>query len=157
MAATYGTETAPALEAIQSLLRGQANPIERYAVGITEATIKMKANGDGTCHGREGIDGCKKKRKYALRCYFRADCQSHRVDLQKNLLVLEVRQKITTAEVKNMAISIGQDLLPIASEILGVMSNVAKNINSIDPATRKNYHSNSWAYCCCWPAYIRSY
>src|SRR5690606_33992230 len=43
MAATYGTETAPALEAIQSLLRGQANPIERYAVGITEATIKMKA------------------------------------------------------------------------------------------------------------------
>lgn len=43
LAATYGGPVSDAVEAVSSLLRGEANPIERYAVAINQSTINAEA------------------------------------------------------------------------------------------------------------------
>lgn len=46
MAATFGGTTKEALEAIQAALRGESDPIERFGVKLTEATVQAKAMAD---------------------------------------------------------------------------------------------------------------
>lgn len=55
MAATFGGTTAEAVQAISSLLRGERDPIERYAVGIKDWNIqaKLAAMGLGELEGAE--------------------------------------------------------------------------------------------------------
>ena len=47
LAAQYGGDTADAVAAIGSLMRGERDPIERYAVGINEATIQAYLAAEG--------------------------------------------------------------------------------------------------------------
>ena len=135
MAAMFGTSTVQALDAVKAALRGEADPIERFGVGVNEVAIKAKAMELGL-KGANGELSQHQKTQARLAVILDQTARAQGRFAEESSGV-GGQAKITTAEVKNMAISIGQDLLPIASEILGVMSNVAKNINSIDPATRK--------------------
>ena len=47
LAATFGGTTADAVSALSSLMRGEADPIERYGVSIKKATIEARMAADG--------------------------------------------------------------------------------------------------------------
>lgn len=135
MAATYGTETAPALEAIQSLLRGQANPIERYAVGITEATIKMKAMEMGLVKAGKELT-LQEKTQVRLALLF------EQTAIAEGRFAEEAegaggKAKITAAEVKNMAINLGQELLPVSLQLMEGLRKLVANFNSMSDTQKK--------------------
>lgn len=135
MAATYGTETAPALEAIQSLLRGQANPIERYAVNITEATIKMKAMEMGLVKvGKELTLQEKTQARLALLFEQSAIAEGRFAEEAEDA---GGKAKITAAEVKNMAINLGQELLPVSLQLMEGLRKLVANFNSMSDTQKK--------------------
>lgn len=135
MAALMGTETAPALEAIQSLLRGQANPIERYGVGITETTIKMKAMEMGLVEAGKELT-LQQKTQVRLALLFEQTAKAEgRFAAEAD--GMGGKTKIATAEVKNMAISLGQDLMPIALELMQGLRDLVGNFNELDEETRQ--------------------
>ena len=53
MAAMYGGTTADAVQSISSLLRGERDPIEKYAVSIKEATVQAEL----AAQGLDGLSG----------------------------------------------------------------------------------------------------
>lgn len=57
LAATYGGTTADAVAAIGSLLRGERDPIEKYAVGIKQADINARL----AAQGQDKLTGAAKK------------------------------------------------------------------------------------------------
>ena len=135
MAATYGTETAPALTAIQALLRGQANPIERYAVGITEATIKMKAMEMGLVKAGKELT-LQEKTQVRLALLF------EQTAIAEGRFAEEAegaggKAKITAAEVKNMAINLGQELLPVSLQLMEGLRKLVANFNSMSDTQKK--------------------
>lgn len=135
LAAMFGTSTTQALDAVKAALRGEADPIERFGIGVNEAAINAKAlelgltkvNGQLTQHD-----------KVQARLAVILD-QSARAAgrFAEEADGVGGKSKITTAQVKNMAITLGQDLLPIAADILDALSKVTKNLANMDEGTRK--------------------
>lgn len=135
MAATYGTETEPALKAIQALLRGQVDPIERYAVGITEATIKTRAMEMGLVKAGKELT-LQEKTQVRLALLF------EQTAIAEGRFAAEAedaggKAKITAAEVKNMAINLGQELLPVSLQLMEGLRKLVANFNSMSDTQKK--------------------
>lgn len=135
MAALMGTNVPQALDAIKSALRGEANPIERFGVQLTEANLKVVALSKGLW---DGTGEMTIHQKTAARLASIMD-QTARAE---GRFAVEAegmggKTKITTAEVKNLAISLGQELLPIASEIMGGIKKLAENFNALTSDQKK--------------------
>ena len=55
MASVFNTSVPVALEAIQAGLRGEADPLERFGVGMSDAAVKAKAMALGPAKTEKGL------------------------------------------------------------------------------------------------------
>ena len=121
MASVFNVDVKDALGAIQAGLRGEADPLERFGVGLSDAAIKAKAAQMGMklVHG-ELTAGQKGQARYALLME-----QTNRVagDFKNTSGGLANSQRILSAEWENLQAKIGQKLIPVFTAVVSYITN----------------------------------
>lgn len=115
MAATFGGETREAVEAISSLLRGEADPIERYGVSIKQSDVNARL----AAKGLEDLEG--KARKQAeqtarLELLFRQTSRSAGQFAEESDTLAGSQQRLD-AKVEDVSARFGNLLLPLMTDV----------------------------------------
>ena len=123
LAATFGGPTKDAMEAIGSLLRGEANPIERYGVSIKKADVnaRMAADGLDKLEG-EALKQAEAQTMLALLMEQTADAQGQ---FARETDTAAHKQQVATAKMNDAKEAIGTRLLPIMAELMDKFADVA--------------------------------
>ena len=123
LAATFGGPTKDAMEAIGSLLRGEANPIERYGVSIKKADVnaRMAADGLDKLEG-EALKQAEAQTMLALLMEQTADAQGQ---FARETDTAAHKQQVATAAIDDAREKIGTLLLPIMAEAMEKAAQVA--------------------------------
>ena len=109
-----------ALGALRSGLVGETEPLKRFGVNLNQATIEAKALEDGLISQGQELDAATKAQAtYSLILEQTALAQG---DFARTSDGLANSQRQLSAEFENAKTEIGQGLLPIASELVGVAS-----------------------------------
>lgn len=111
MASVFNTTVPDALEAINSALRGEANPIERYGVSVNAAKVEMRALADtGKATASELTETEKAAARLAL---IFEQTESVAGDFTQTSGDLANAQRIQTARTEELQATIGQKLIPV--------------------------------------------
>lgn len=120
LAAQYGGTTAEAVEALSSALRGETDPIEKYAVGVKQADIAARMAADGT-DKLEGAAGKNAKTQALLALITEDAANANNAYARESGSAAQAAQE-SAAQMENMQSAIGEALLPAvsaAAEALG--------------------------------------
>lgn len=120
LAAQFGGSTADAVSAISSLMRGEADPIERYGVAINETAIKARMAEKGLT-GLEGaaLEQAKAQTRLELLFEQTADAQGA---FGRESDTLEGKQQRAAAQWDNLRTKIGGLFLPAISGVMGFIN-----------------------------------
>lgn len=115
LAATFGGSTADAVSAIGALMRGEADPIERYGVSIKQTDINARL----AAQGQDKLTGAAKRTaeteaRLALLMEQTADAQGQRA---READTAASRQEVAMAKLKNAGAALGTILLPVVASI----------------------------------------
>ena len=117
MAAMFGGTVPEAMEAINSALKGERDPIEKYGVSIKEAAVQAKALEMGLVDGEGKVtDYGKAMATQALIMEQSADAAG---TFARESDTLAGQQAVLTAQFEDMKAEIGQALLPVIVEVAG--------------------------------------
>lgn len=121
LAATFGGETKDAVEAIGSLMRGEADPIERYGVSIKQSDVNARL----AAQGLTGLTGSALKQADAQARLYLLYKQTGAAQGQfsRESETLAGQQQRLSANTENLKATIGTALLP-------VLTSVATTLNS---------------------------
>lgn len=120
MAAQYGGDTATAVEALSSLLRGETDPIEKYGVSIKQADIAAKEAEMGLAGlTGEAAKSAKTQATLALLTEQTADATGA---FAREADTAAGQQQRMSAQFKNTAAAIGTALLPVVSAVSGLFA-----------------------------------
>lgn len=110
MASVFNVDVSEAMEAIQAGLRGEADPLERFGVGLSDAAVTAKALKMGLGKTADAL-GPNAKAQARLALIME---QTNRVsgDFKRTSDDLANKQRINAAEAENTAATFGQALLP---------------------------------------------
>lgn len=124
LAATFGGPTSEAMEAIGSLLRGEANPIEKYGVSIKKADINARLAAEGL-DKLEGEAAKNAETQMLLTMLYEqtADAQGQ---FARETDTAAHKQQVATAKMNDAREVIGTALLPIMADLMEMMSRVAQ-------------------------------
>jgi hypothetical protein len=127
MASAFNTSVPDAISAISSGLRGEAEPLRRYGIMLDDVTLKNKAMTMGLFSGKGVLDqNAKAQAAYAIilekSAKFAGDFKNTSKDPANAARILD-------AEIQNLRASIGQDLLPLLKQMLGIASGTIKWAN----------------------------
>lgn len=116
MAATFGGTTKDAVEAISSLMRGEADPIERYGVSIkaTDVAARLAAN------GQDELTGAALKQaemQARLDILFQKTAVTQGA-FAKESDTLAHQQQVLAAKFENIKAKVGTALLPVLTSLL---------------------------------------
>lgn len=135
MAATFGGPVADAMGAINSLLRGQADPIEKYGAGMTAVQIKAKALELGLGDLDGNIDeAAKTTARLALLNERTALTQGQ---FARETDTLSGQLEIQKAQLEDMGAEIGEILMPVILDIVEVISGWMQSFKELSPETKK--------------------
>lgn len=128
LAATFGGTTAEAVSALGALLRGEADPIERYGVSIKDADIKAQL----AAKGQDKLTGAQAKAAKTQAILELLNKQTAKASGQRAREAGSEAQarEVALAKLKNAGASLGTVLLPIVAAIaaaLGRMAGVVEN------------------------------
>lgn len=120
MAATFGGTTKEAVEAISSLMKGEADPIERYGVSIKQSDVNARM----AAKGLDGLTGsAKKQAEMQTRLEMLMDKTSKTQGaFKKESGTLAHQQQVLGAQWENMKATLGSALLPIITKVLTVVN-----------------------------------
>jgi hypothetical protein len=124
LAATYGGDVSQAINAVSSVLRGERDPIERYGVTITEASVQAKMAAEGLSKAQATM---------ALLYEQSADAAGQWEREQDTYAVSSAK---AAAEFENMKAALGEALLPVLTKAMELFSAAANVINSIPEPIR---------------------
>lgn len=126
MAAMYGGTTADAVSAISSLLRGERDPIERYAVGINQAAI----NAELAAQGLSGLEGEAAKQAETQATLSLLFDQSGNAlgTFAREADTVAGQQQRANAEWQDAKAKLGEQLLPYVSKGAKLLGNLAEKI-----------------------------
>lgn len=119
MASVFNTSVPEALEAVQAGLRGEADPLERFGVGLSDAAVKAK----GVAMGFKLVDGqLSANHKTQARIKLLME-QTNKVagDFANTSDGLANQQRILGAEFENLQAKIGAKLIPALLDVIKVM------------------------------------
>ncbi|HKE79053.1 MAG TPA: phage tail tape measure protein [Solirubrobacteraceae bacterium] len=119
MASVFNTSVPEALQAIQAGLRGEADPLERFGVGLSDAAVKAKAAAMGlkTQHGE--LDAhAKAQARMALLME-----QTNRLqgDFENTSDGAANQQRILHAQMENVSAELGKALLPAFTQLVKML------------------------------------
>lgn len=123
LAATYGGKTSEAVAALSSLLRGETDPIERYAVGIKQADIAAQL----AAKGEDKLTGAAKKAATtrALLELLEKQTADARGQRARESESDAQRQEVAIAKLKDTGASLGVTLLPAFAALAGAVATSA--------------------------------
>lgn len=122
LASIFNTDLNSALTAIQAGLRGEADPLERFGVGLSDANIKTYALKNGIVSaGKEMTDQQKVTARLGL---FFEQTNKIQGDFINTSDQLANKQRINTARFQNLQAEIGEKLLPTKLKLAEAFSKV---------------------------------
>lgn len=131
MASVFNTDVNQALNAINAALRGEIDPIERFAVSMNQATLEAAALEMGI---NKSVTEMTLQEKAMVRVSVIMD-QTAKLegDFARTQGDTANSMKTLTAQIGNLAAEIGQKLLPIAKDILTWARDFVDRISKIPP------------------------
>ncbi len=109
-----------ALDALKSGLTGETEPLKRFGVNINEATLKAQAMAMGLTDGKGPLDAAAKAQaSYALIMKQTGTAQG---DFARTSDGLANQQRIAAAQTENMKAALGQALLPVIQQLVGILN-----------------------------------
>ena len=123
LSSMYGGTTAEAIESISSLLRGERDPIEKYAVSIKQADINARLAAEGL-DGLEGEAAKQAETQATLALLFEqsADAQGN---FARETDTAAGATQIARAEWENAKATLGEQFLPVAVQAADWLSRIA--------------------------------
>lgn len=124
MASVFNVDVSEALEAIQAGLRGEADPLERFGVGLNAAAVEAKALADT---GKDSAEALTDQEKMLARVALIMEQTSQvQGDFANTSGEAANAQRIATAEMENAQAVIGQAFLPVMAALAGAVADVAR-------------------------------
>ncbi|WP_235739034.1 hypothetical protein [Nocardioides alcanivorans] len=117
MAATFGGTTREAVEAVSSLLRGEADPIERYGVSIKQSDVNARL----AAKGLDKLEGSAKKtaeQQARLDLLF-GQSKDSAGQFARESNTLAGQQQRLAAKIENTKAKVGAVLLPAVTKLVG--------------------------------------
>jgi hypothetical protein len=135
MAAVFNTDVSQALQAIQSGLKGEFNPLEQFGVKINAAAIENKALAMGLADTKAELDD-NAKAQAALALVMD---QTERISgtFADEAEGLAGQLKVAKAEFGNAATTLGTMLLPAVTNVVTKISELVTGFNNLDPGGQK--------------------
>lgn len=126
LSATFGGSTKDAIEAVNALLRGEADPIERYGVSIKKADVnaRLAAKGLSDLEG-EALKQAEAQELLGLLMEQTADAQGQ---FARETDTAAHKQQVATAKMNDAREVIGTALLPVMADLMDVGARVAEVI-----------------------------
>lgn len=121
LAATFGGTTKEAIEAVSSLLRGEADPIERYGVSIKQSDVNARL----AAKGLDKLEGSAKKQaeqQARLDLLFKQTKKSAGQFARESDTLGGAQQRLG-AKVDDLEASFGELLLPVLTEGVNLIGN----------------------------------
>jgi hypothetical protein len=131
MAAVFNTDVSQALQAIQSGLKGEFNPLEQFGVKINQAAINARALEMGLADATGAIDD-NAKAQAALSLVME---QTDRIAGQfaSESETFAVKMQVLKAEFKDAAAELGVRLLPLAVDLLDWAIKMIDKFDELNP------------------------
>lgn len=124
LASFNNTSVDDALLALQSGLRGEAEPLRRYGILLDDATLRQEALKLGLIKTvKEALTPAQKVLAAQAAIYSQSATQQG--DFARTSSGLANQQRILAAEIENAKISIGEQLLPVMKDLV---TNLATNV-----------------------------
>jgi len=135
MASIFNTDVSQAMNAIQSGLKGEFNPLEQFGVKMNAAGIEAKALAMGLADAEGNInDNAKAQAALAL---IYEQTEQFAGDFKNTSDGLANSTKILKADFQNQAAAIGQQLLPIALQLMNTISGLLERFKALTPEQQK--------------------
>lgn len=132
LSAMFGGTTESAVQALTNALKGNTSMLDNYGMGVNDATIKQKAFEMGIYSGT-GALGLQEKQAATLALIMEqtADAQGQ---AGREAEGASGSMKTLTTEVKGLATSIGEVLLPIVTPLVQKLSDWVEKFKELSPA-----------------------
>lgn len=127
LASFNNTTPEQAIQAIGAALRGESEPLRTYGVLLDDATLKAEAMEIGIYNGVGALDA-QQKILAAQEAIFKqtGDAQG---DFVRTSDSLANQMKVTQAEIENLTAELGQMLLPIAKDLVGIFRDMVRFVS----------------------------
>lgn len=133
LAATFGGSTQEAVTALAAAFRGEYDPAERFGLALRAASVEAKAVELGLADASGEVDAASKAQAaYTLIMEQTADAQGQ---FSRELDTAAGQQAVMTAQMEDAKAQLGNAVLPIMSDLAGVLSQVATGFSELDEAT----------------------
>lgn len=123
LSSMYGGTTADAVEALSAALKGEMDPIEKYGISLSDATLTAK----GLEMGIEKVGGAftaEQKAAITMAAIMDQSADAHG-NFAKESDTLAHKQQVFAAQLGNVKTTIGEYLLPVASQFFGFLVDTA--------------------------------
>jgi hypothetical protein len=120
MASVFNTDVPSAMGAIQAAMRGEADPIERYGVGLNEAAVAAQAMAMGLAKDKSKISVSAKAQARLALLYKQTD--KFAGDFKNTSGGLANQQRIMRERYANLQAEIGTKLLPVMVTFIGLIN-----------------------------------
>ena len=135
MASIFNTDVSQALGAIQSGLKGEFNPLEQFGVKLNAASIEAYALSSGMAASKDELtDQIKAQAALAL---VMEQTNQFAGDFKNTSDGLANSTRIVKAQIKDAAASMGQQLLPIALQVVTAIKGLVDRFSALNPAQQK--------------------
>lgn len=129
LAAQFGGDTRTAMEAFTSALRGETDPIERYGISITAAKVAAKALELGLWDGKGAVDSFGKAA--ATEALILEQSTDAAGQFGKEVTTYQGQLQRLTAELTNLKTSIGNGVLPVATDFATVLNYTTQQVSEL--------------------------
>nr|MDA3939825.1 phage tail tape measure protein [Spirochaetia bacterium] len=135
LASVFNTDVSDAAGALGAALRGESEPARRYAINLSEAAVQAEALSSGLIRSKsEMTDQIKVQARLNLIMKQSNDVAG---DFQNTSDGLANRTRILKSEIVNIAAELGNQLVPIAEDVLEVVGDLVHQFSDLDDGTKK--------------------
>ena len=135
LASVFNTDVSQALNAIQSGLKGEFNPLETFGVKLNAAAIEARALAMGLADSTGALNDSAKATA-ALALIYEQTAKVHG-DFVNTSDEVANSTRIAKAELENLSAMFGDELIPLTTDLLKQLLPILKNLNAMEPATKK--------------------
>ena len=125
MASVFDTDVADALGAIQAALRGESEPIRRFAVSLSDAQVRAKAVALGLADTTASVDEHGKAVARLELIYEQTEQTAG--DFENTSGSLANTQRRLQANLENISAEIGSALIPLATDLLNIFADLLQS------------------------------
>ncbi len=135
LTAMFGGTTESAIQALTGALKGNNAMLDNYGMGVNEATIKAKALEMGIHSGTGALD--LQAKQAATLALIMEQTGAAQGQAAREAEGASGSMRIFTTEIKNLAVSFGEILLPMIVPIIEKLNEMVQRFGSLDEGTKK--------------------